>query len=163
MGWAARARQFGGSSADNGERLRAHVVALAMTHEINVYESDHPRRRGRGAVMPGAVICPTVRDSESYAICLHEFGHLCEPCRPDHALVQIRADDDTTTTTDGRVLRGKWICVPCEIAAWRWARAHAIEWNATMQTALRVSQLHYRPWANPAERDAIDALTLIEG
>jgi hypothetical protein len=160
MGWAARAKYFGREPHNDGARFRAHVVELAMTHEFNVYESDLACRRGKGGALPFTVVVPTVKDAESYAITLHEIGHLQNPCAPSHQQTQIAAPEDygTTTTVDGRVLPGKWICLTCELAAWRWARANAITWNAMMHRVRAHGLGSYRQWATAAERDEIDRL-----
>lgn len=124
------------------EYLAQHVTSLARQRRIEVH---YGACSGAG---PGFVEIERIVDERTYAIALHELGHVVCPCDPSHPVVQLRplyrsgdAYTRTTTLTDGRVLPGVVQCLVCELLAWQWAIDTAISagprrWTQAMQDAM---------------------------
>jgi hypothetical protein len=79
---------------------------------------------------------------ETYAVVLHEVGHVAQPCQPSHQRVVV----DKLTS----------YCVRCEIGAWQWAQREAVDWQRPMHDVLVESVASYRKHGTPAEQTEID-------
>ena len=94
-------------------QMRAHILQLSTDHDIRI----EWRRDTDGAWAARAVnliSIPQIRSAISYAIALHEIGHLLGPGQ--------------------RASRMR-----CERGAWRWAKTNAIAWLASMNKTERRS------------------------
>lgn len=99
----------------NAERA-THVRTLGRTLGVLVFEDPTLVNYGISDPTLRAVLVPTVGDEVSYAIALHELGHL----RPTNHLSPV----ETHTNRDLLLME--------ELAAWDWARATALDWTPTM-------------------------------
>ena len=98
--------------------LHHHVVSLCKAHKIAI---TFGTRRGRAWRAARRVSVPHVRGAISYAVALHEIGHVLGKrgrTRLDH-----------------------------EVHAWQWAEAHAHVWNAAMNAKRKRSLRSYVQWA----------------
>jgi len=111
-----------------------HIEALLAEHGIAVEWRD--RANGRAWRKPRRVAIPRVKTAITYALALHEIGHVVGP------------------QTGRRLDR--------EAQAWRWAEANAIEWTEPMirsaarniTTYLRWCERRRGAWIPPADHDA---------
>jgi hypothetical protein len=103
------------------ERCAYHVRQLAREHGITIEEKGG--YAGRAYDRDRRIKITPVRGAVSYAMALHELGHLIA--------------DGASGRKNQRLVK--------EMRAWQWARKHAAIWSdrmdATMQTSLR-SYLH---------------------
>ena len=111
------------------DSLNRHVIALAIQHGVNVVA----RQVGGGGCAHAAtrtIEIPPVTDETSYAVALHEFGHLLSP--------------DGDSRQYRHVISGNsLIAIGGEIGAWRWALKHAQVWTRGMQDELYRCLLAY--------------------
>ena len=116
-----------------------HVESLAREYRI-VLDVRATGTRGRSFVQDRRIRISPVRGDVSYAVALHELGHL----------IAVGAS--------GR----KYRRLDKELRAWRWARAAALEWTPRMDRAMRESMRSYlecarrRSW--PVPSDYLDLL-----
>lgn len=99
-------------------QMRQHIERLTSTHEINVIpirglHSAHAIRERDGG--SDEIAIAPVRSEISYAIALHEIGH-----------IRGRYQDSRRSMT-----RERW--------AWQWARENALVWTARMERDARYS------------------------
>lgn len=103
-----------------GIALAAHIDALCKKHEIGV---QYTRKRFAMAEdIVRHIRTPPVKSDTSYAIALHELGHLL----------------------------GKWQTrseIIAETGAWLWAENNALRWNDTSRAAMRRGLLSYYEYA----------------
>lgn len=113
----------------------AHIEALVLEHGITV--DWRASTRGRSWRKTRKVRLAVVRGASSYAVALHEIGHIVGP-------------------QSGRRLDK-------EAQAWRWAEQNALEWTEPMiRTAARCISSYLRAseagrnrmWDPPADHDA---------
>lgn len=106
-----------------------HVLALGREHRVNVVfvasELDC-----QAVVHDRIVYCLEVTDDLTYAIALHELGHMIAPGGYDKALQDPKFVIDSQKTLVDVMYRK----LAEEQAAWEWARAHAYDWSTMMQS-----------------------------
>lgn len=95
------------------QSLREHAIAIAKAIGVRLIETDVIKPDEAFAVVgPRLVVCHPIIEETTYAVVLHEVGHLAAP---------------------GAAFGGSAeIVLAAERAAWTWARAHALEWTPTM-------------------------------
>lgn len=98
--------------------LHQHVVAICKAHKIAI---TFGTRRGRAWRTARKVSVPHVRGAISYAVALHEIGHVL-----------------------GKRGRNR---LDHEVYAWQWAEEHAHMWNAAMERKRKRSLQSYVRWA----------------
>lgn len=112
--------------------MQQHVHELAKAFDVRVIESVLLKPEEAFAVQgPRLVICSLIIEKTTYAVALHEMGHLVSP----------------TGVLLG-VLRTPAVRLDEEQAAWEWARHHALDWDDVMES---VAQFGLRSY----ERDVI--------
>lgn len=115
-------------------QLNAHAIALCEAHDVAV-ELQYD---GGGAAHYGtrSVSVPPVTNEDSYAVVLHELGHL----------LSIEADSrqhrHVISTREGMPSGGGMVAPLGEAGAWRWAVAHAKTWTRAMHDHLANSLGH---------------------
>ena len=104
---------------------RDHLKRLSREHNIIVEEVFGGPRHGARA-WPGLrfIRLPEVCDDTSYALALHEFGHLIAPNGSGISIGQFGDKNDPMHCYD---------LLKEEFAAWAWARENAIEWTNGME------------------------------
>jgi hypothetical protein len=106
------------------EDLAPHARALAVAFEIRLIEdSGLKTEQGGAAAEQRVVIVAPIVDEATYAVALHEMGHLVAPLgflKSARAACQSRE----------RLMAVK---LAEEEAAWEWAEHYALEWTLTMQ------------------------------
>lgn len=107
--------------------LRRHAYELAAAFDVTLIETDiAPESAAAHAGFRAVVIHPII-DETTYAVALHEIGHLVAP------LGALRAMHDVRDNDEGNLKRIE------EAAAWEWARHYALLWSDVMQ--------HVATWA----------------
>ena len=96
--------------------MEIHIRSLAEQHGISVVHG----RSGRAWNRTRRIRIPEVKTSITYAVALHEMGHI----------LGVRS---------GRRLEK-------EVQAWEWARANSECWTQAMETRMRKSLLSYLKW-----------------
>lgn len=121
--------------------LQAHAHALAKAFDVRLVEDA--RFKPEEAVGVGGlrvVLMTVIADETTYAIALHEIGHLASPT----GIVRHVCAGDR-----GNLMRVE------EAAAWAWARHYALEWTPVMEAVAQWAEGTYervgrRPAAPPA-------------
>lgn len=128
-------------------QMAIHLAGLARQHDIalNVVKGMPPERaraeRFQLAPMPWAVmrlvtIAP-VGDETTYAVALHEMGHVVAR----HGMSGVGVDNPCRSIDD---VKKK---ILAEQAAWDWAQANALEWTVAMEQNKQISLHNYEEWA----------------
>lgn len=105
----------------SAQQLRKHAHDLATGFGVTLIEVDDPRMQHEQAVaLPDMrlAVCTPIIDETTYAIALHELGHVANPA--GHVRDARTADSIGLTVFE-------------EEAAWAWARHYAMEWTAVME------------------------------
>jgi hypothetical protein len=125
---------------------RAHVDELALRYNVSIVWE----RRTLGAnayawpSMSRIEAAPII-DASSYAVLLHELGHIAKPCEPTHTRV-------TTTLNDS-------LCIACEVSAWHWAIDTVRPfWTRTMHQQMADALTTYSKYATDSERHEINEM-----
>jgi hypothetical protein len=101
--------------------LRRHVFDLARAFDVRVIEVPGlPPDRAGANPEKRAIVIGTIVDETTYAVALHELGHVLSPTGAVFDPAQ-----------DLELLR--------EESAWAWARHHALDWSPAMD--------HVAQWA----------------
>jgi len=109
--------------------LQEHARQLAAAFHVRLIESDQVLPEEAFAVPHRRlVLCATVRERMTYAIALHELGHVVAPLGNVRALT---AGDPAKLSRDE------------EDAAWAWARHHALEWAPEMEALAQWAEGSY--------------------
>jgi hypothetical protein len=116
--------------------MKQHVERIAHEHDIVLaLSSDQPRNSGRARRMDmpglkGVVVAHDVDDETSYAIVLHEIGHILAPNGTLREPMGLKMPTIFSPTH----YKQRYLEVMCdeERAAWDWARANALWWGAGM-------------------------------
>jgi hypothetical protein len=117
-------------------RMKQHVVNLAAEHNIKVcFDCCKTIARSMGIASDThpKVCTKDITGPISYAVALHELGHLIAP---DGCLRKKYASAFNMATQ----LRTPWdydVIICDEMAAWAWARKRALVWTPTMWRAMR--------------------------
>jgi hypothetical protein len=124
------------------QQLNDHAVMLAVQHGITVKRT----RDGHGwAHQEARVIhAPAVTNEETYAVCLHEMGHIVSPAgdsRQYTYVIKSHGDHASLVAPAG------------EVGAWRWAVDNAVVWTREMQQRLYESLKSYAYSATEDERN----------
>lgn len=116
--------------------LQSHARDLAKAFNVRLIESDQLRPE-EAMAMSGLriVLSSGVIDETTYAVALHEIGHLASPT----GLVR-----NVTTGDRGNLLRVE------EDAAWTWARHYALCWTPAMEAVARWAEQTYAAPSAPA-------------
>ena len=97
------------------EDLMLHVSKLAFQHNVRL--NIRRENSGHACRMVGQVLVPLIKSPVSYVIALHEIGHCVGEYPPD--------------------------LLDKEAAAWEWAKANALFWNASMQDFMEFCLMTY--------------------
>ena len=120
--------------------FQAHARELARAFNARLIESDQLKPEEALALPPlRVVLCAPITERLTYAVALHELGHLAAPLGALRAVVagnreNLRRDE--------------------EDAAWAWARHHALEWTPEMEALAQWAEATYHqtpPAAAPAD------------
>jgi hypothetical protein len=117
------------------ERYRQHIASLAQRMGVSIRWG----KPGQGSANGYAswITIPPIEDEGSYAIALHELGHIQRPCRVEHPLFRACYDNEIAFMADGRIIPGAYVCMTCEHAAWSWAQTQALGgWTDAMEAAM---------------------------
>jgi len=118
--------------------LQAHARELAAAFNVRLIESAQLQPdEALGMPHLRVALCSTVIDETTYAVALHEIGHLAAPT----GVVRGVVEGDR-----GNLLRIE------EAAAWAWARHYALIWTPLMERIATWAEGTYaaRPAAPPA-------------
>jgi hypothetical protein len=121
-------------------RLRQHALDLANTFGVVLIEEKRMRPDDAAAVDMGPlrlVFVAPIIDETTYAVALHELGHLIDPMGMPQKRAALNGNADN-------LLRD------CENAAWQWARYQALVWSDAMEHVAQWAEGTYnRPSAPP--------------
>jgi len=119
--------------------LRRHAHQLAEAFEVRLVEVPDANWKPEYAAAEATsrvVVAHPIIDETTYAVVLHEIGHLAAPwgvLQRDHANRNLTRVE--------------------EAAAWEWARHYALEWTAVMeQVATWAEQTYQDPAPAPPPR-----------
>lgn len=101
------------------EEMASHIDALCVEHDIKV---ENYSSQGRAFRKDRMIQIRPVRSEVTYAVGLHEIGHVVGP----------------------------WQSMPslyCEAGAWVWATQNAQEWTPTMHVTMIQALTSYLEWA----------------
>ncbi len=126
--------------------LAGHVVQLAAAFSIYIHLIEEAVDAVAGHVPIDShlplddqrkiILIAPVTGEITYAIALHEMGHLLAPFGQvtlSQASVQMRLTSEPTTRSDVRLQLQE------EEAAWEWARHYALDWTTRMSDIQRRS------------------------
>jgi len=130
----------------NAADFKNHLVSLARDNKIRVAEFSYPDdppqegseidqvgERYQAQSIPDLNLAeiPQIRGPRTYAIALHEFGHLSRP------------NKDARRLLSGTLGQFKIGIYDEEAEAWQWAKDHALIWTEEMQHIAVVSLKTY--------------------
>ena len=111
--------------------FQEHARDLARAYNVRLIESDQVLPEEAFAIpVKRLVLCATIRERMTYAVALHELGHVVSPLGNVRALT---AGDPANLSRDE------------EDAAWAWARHHALEWTPDMEALAQWAEGSYAP------------------
>jgi hypothetical protein len=119
--------------------LQAHAHALAVAFDVRLIEAavlKPEEALGLGHIRVALV--STITDETTYAVALHELGHLASPT----GMVRGVTTGDLTN-----------LLMVEEEAAWQWARHYALEWTPVME---RLAAWALSTYENTRPRPRID-------
>jgi hypothetical protein len=117
--------------------LQQHARALARAFNVRLYESPDIRPEQACAVPAlRLVLLSPIVDETTYAVALHEIGHLCAALGALHAAVR-----------DGNAVN---LRRDEEDAAWLWARHYALDWTDAMEAVAQWAEGTYAAMSAPA-------------
>jgi hypothetical protein len=120
--------------------FQQHTRELARAFNVRLIESDQLRpEEAVGLSWIRVVLCAPVLERMTYAVALHEIGHLAAPC----GVLRTQTPGNRTNLTRDE-----------EDAAWAWARHHALEWTPEMEALAQWAEGTYHqppPAAAPAD------------
>jgi hypothetical protein len=125
-------------------RYRRHIAALCQELGVKPKFVVEFFRQGYAWSSLKEIELPPINGRFSYAIGMHEAAHCACPCEKSH--VRVKTEN------------GETVCVKCELAAWKWAIAHAVAWEKDMHEAMVGGLSSYRKFGTPAEQAEIDAM-----
>ena len=119
----------------NVDRYRSHLYKLVVEHSVEVLEAHGmPPELAVSAPELRRVILPTIADDTSYAIALHEIGHIV--AKNGHGISKGMSGDLSDPMYVYDLLTE-------EFAAWAWARAQAIDWTVGMEQTEKLAIMSY--------------------
>jgi hypothetical protein len=98
-------------------QLRAHAHELARAFTVRLIETDIAPEAAFAAPIDRVAVVGRIVDDTTYAVALHELGHLLAPMGSLH----------TVAGNPGNLRRLE------EDAAWAWARHYALDWTPAME------------------------------
>ncbi|MBE3072755.1 MAG: hypothetical protein IMZ67_07240 [Acidobacteria bacterium] len=136
--------------------LAAHVHGVAAAFGVTLVEDPAlaPEQAGaipRPGMVPagvgpeGVVVARPVTDETSYAVVLHELGHVIAPSGQLGLELECRRRGGTPTTA-----RDWALLVVEEEAAWEWAKHDALDWTPAMESVCQYALSTYRAGARKA-------------
>lgn len=109
---------------------RQHAHAIAKAYGVRVLEiSDLPVDDAGASPDLRAIRVRTITDDASYAVAMHELGHLCALNGAVHERHEFQTDLSLVLVE--------------ERAAWEWAEHYAIDWTTGMEQAKRLALTTY--------------------
>jgi hypothetical protein len=125
---------------------RAHADELLRTHKIECrWEVAASGTNAYAWASLREIEVPPIISAGSYAVFLHETGHVLRPCEPSH--VRVKSGSDTC-------------CVRCELNAWVWATETARPfWMLAMHERMSASLGTYASYCTEPERVELAAFT----
>ena len=97
----------------------AHIARICKIEDIEV---GHHSSGGRAWRRKRRINIRPVKTAVTYAIALHEIGHILGP-------------------------RQNGVRLDKEVGAWEWAREHALEWTDQMEAKMRKCLRSYLEWS----------------
>ena len=120
--------------------LRAHALQLAKAFDVRLIQSAQLKPdEALGITGLRVALCTAIVDETTYAVALHEIGHLAAPT----GFVRGVCDGPRAN-----LLRIE------EDAAWTWARHYALVWTPPMQAVALWAEGTYRQADRSAEPPA---------
>lgn len=107
----------------NNLQRQRHAHELANQHGILLMDIEMPWQDSAAEVYSRSIFCAHIVDETTYAVAMHEIGHLVAKGGIIEAVLNL-AD----TNPLKHILK-----IQEEFAAWEWARAHACEWTIAME------------------------------
>lgn len=112
-------------------RMRQHIVNLAADYRITICPDAHTIKQSGADPKQRRVHIPAINGPISYAIALHELGHLAHP----QGTPSVRSVFYQKT---GRMLPIDLdVQLVGELSAWEWAFTRALCWTDTMTRVYR--------------------------
>jgi hypothetical protein len=144
------------------EQYVEHAYRLGYEYQVQL-RLDPRYNPGQAAADPKnrIVYARPVADDTSYAVVIHEMGHVCSPGGAEHhALPPI---DFTRCPDWNDIFSYLDAQVRSEEAAWEWAHEHAIEWTVGMSMVERFAKGTYyrvreRMWEAREVLGSLDSL-----
>jgi len=139
----------------NIEAMAQHVTDLCKAFNIvaEVRPDMKPEQASSGHLLGTVpyVKIPPVVDDTSYAVALHEIGHMLAP------LGSFRHTEITQKFLQrhpAELARLKRLRLDEEYAAWEWAKHHALDWTTGMEQVYRYAIGTYESGISYPGRDA---------
>jgi hypothetical protein len=111
-------------------KLQAHARDLAVAFDVRLIEDARIRpEEALGIPVRRLVIAHPVVDDTTYAVVLHELGHLAAPS----GILRHAVSGDR-----GNLQRVE------EAAAWAWARHYALDWTPAMEAVAQYAEGTYQ-------------------
>lgn len=101
-----------------------HARAVAAAFSVALVETQmapEDAKAGKGRAVGGVVFCAPVTDDTTYAVAMHELGHVLSP------LGSLGHDRVAAAPTAAWRLK-----LTEEHAAWEWAQHYALDWTPAM-------------------------------
>jgi len=107
--------------------LQRHAHELAIAFDVALHENPElaPEQAFGVAPLRAVMIAPII-DETTYAVALHEIGHLASPTG---VLRHVTKDGDVYQAVSGS--SANVLCIE-EDAAWQWAQHYALDWTPAM-------------------------------
>jgi hypothetical protein len=97
----------------------AHIQQLARDYDVTLLIDPYlDPKRASSEPVDRRVLLPPITDATTYAIALHEIGHVASGHTMPSAFIYL--------------IGGGRAVMSVEMEAWRWARQHALEWTPEM-------------------------------
>ena len=135
-------------SAVRADRYASHVKELCRLFKVVLVPIDprqpHQAAGGTVGLLGGlikAIFVAPVIDETTYAVALHELGHVLSPL--GH-VISIEGSKHYLTTGQYHDLRDVRLLLMSEEAAWEWAHHYALEWTSVMTAVEQYSVRHYQ-------------------
>lgn len=128
-------------------RFAQHVRDLAAAFKVKVLcvaemppENAIGFQVSLGPARVDAILIGLVVDETTYAVALHELGHILHPMGRVHHSEGSRAMREHGTVDTARDARLQY---DAECAAWEWAKRYALEWTDPMRRTRRIGLSSY--------------------
>lgn len=121
--------------------LNQHAVEIALQHNLRVEPRD-PGTSAKGRIQTRTIHVPPVSNDETYALFLHEVGHVVDPNADAYQFRYTRANGVIASPL-------------AEVGAWRFALKTARRWTRSMQDEAAGGLISYARDANDDERSSM--------